>query len=80
MKHDHPPIHVFAITALVIGLSISGGPIVWAVLIMASPLILIFMMRGMAHRGLAHAAYERSHPIVIASNRSRRNAEDTAAG
>jgi hypothetical protein len=64
MTRDHLPIHVYAITALVVGLAISGGPIVWALLVMASPLLLFAMMRRPAHRTLVHAKAERAHTDI----------------
>jgi hypothetical protein len=47
MKHGTLPFHILAIVVLAfgIGLAISGGPVIWAVLVMLSPpLILLFAM------------------------------------
>jgi hypothetical protein len=47
MQHGGPPIHVLVTIALVVGLSIAGGPLVWAMLVMLSPLLLLpLMVRG----------------------------------
>ena len=43
MNHDHPPILLLAITALFVMLSIAGGPFVFMLVLMASPLILIMI-------------------------------------
>lgn len=50
MKHHHHPI-TWALLALLIGLSISGGPVVWAVLVMISPLVIGMLLtaRSVAH-------------------------------
>jgi hypothetical protein len=67
MKHSHPSILVLMATALFIGVSISAGPVVWAVLVMVSPLvvIMIWTSRGAAHGngGMSHAAYVRSGAV-----------------
>lgn len=64
MKHHHP--HIFAITAgvLLIGLSISGGPVVWAMLVMVAPLVAImyFTARGTVHHGAPHPSNFRQPP------------------
>ena len=43
MKHEHPPILLFVIIALLGILAIGGGPVVFIVLLMASPLIAIMI-------------------------------------
>lgn len=51
MKHNHPPVISMVLLALIIGLSISGGPVIWAVMVMLAPLALAmyFTTRGMVH-------------------------------
>ena len=43
MKHEHPPILFFVILALLGMLALGGGPVVFIVLVMASPLIAIMI-------------------------------------
>ncbi len=63
MKHEHPPILVFVIIALLGMLAIGGGPVVFMVLVMASPLIaiMLFSARAIFHGvgGVTHAEYQR---------------------
>ena len=51
MKRRHPPVLVLSIAVLLIGLSVSGGPFVWAVLAILGPLaiMMIFATAGAAH-------------------------------
>jgi hypothetical protein len=52
MKHDKSPFHVLALVSFIVamGLAISGGPVVWAVLVMVTPTALIlYMLRGAGH-------------------------------
>jgi hypothetical protein len=43
MNRDHPPILLLAITVLFVLLAIAGGPVVFVLLVMASPLILLII-------------------------------------
>lgn len=43
MRH---PIVVLLLVAFGIGLAIAGGPVLWAVLVMLSPPLILFMLRG----------------------------------
>jgi hypothetical protein len=43
MKHQHPPILFFVVLALLAILAIGGGPVVFMLLLMASPLIAIMI-------------------------------------
>jgi hypothetical protein len=40
MKHNHPPILRLVIAVLLLGLAIGGGPVMFVLLVMASPSIL----------------------------------------
>lgn len=53
MKHDHPPILWLVIGFLFLGLAVGGGPVMFVLLVMASPLILILL--GVA-RALFHGS------------------------
>ena len=44
MKRHHPPILTLGLLFLLTILAIAGGPIVFVVLLMASPLIMIFIL------------------------------------
>ena len=44
MKRHHPPILTLGVLFLLTMLAIAGGPIVFVVLLMASPLIMIFVL------------------------------------
>jgi hypothetical protein len=59
MNHDHPPILLLAITALFVLLSIAGGPVVFVLLVMASPLIMliIFGARSVIPRRRTHVPH-----------------------
>ena len=43
MKHEHPPILFFVVLAVLGMLALGGGPVVFIVLLMASPLIAIMI-------------------------------------
>jgi hypothetical protein len=43
MKHQHPPILFFLVLILLGMLAIGGGPVVFALVVMASPLIAIMI-------------------------------------
>jgi uncharacterized membrane protein len=51
--------HVLAITftVLVVGLSISGGTVVWAVLVMLSPVVVLYMLGSSVRRGMVEAEH-----------------------
>ena len=51
MKHDHPPILWIAVAVLLLGLAIGGGPVMFVLLVMASPMIviLLFLARLLFH-------------------------------
>jgi hypothetical protein len=53
MKHNHPPILVLAVMGLLVGLAIAGGPIAFALLVMAGPLVIVmfFSARAVSGRG-----------------------------
>lgn len=59
MRHGHPSILLLAVTALVVGASISAGPVVWAFLAMAGPLIAIMLLTS---RSVAHP---NAHPGAV---------------
>jgi hypothetical protein len=65
MKRHHPPILTLGVLILLAILSIAGGPIVFMVLLMAAPLIMIFVLLVYAFfhadGGTARAEYERSN-------------------
>jgi hypothetical protein len=48
MKRDHPPILTLGLLFLLAILAIAGGPIVFVVLLMASPGIVIMILSGYA--------------------------------
>lgn len=58
MKHTL----MLVVIALAIGLSISGGPVVWAVLVMLSPFALYLMYSRAAHESAVHARAVRQVP------------------
>jgi hypothetical protein len=51
MKHTL----MLLMVVLAIGLSISGGPVVWAVLVMLSPLAIFLWLGRTAHDSAVHA-------------------------
>lgn len=62
MKHDHPPILWLVIAVLFLGLAIGGGPVMFVLLVMASPFILILLglVRVLFHGSDSTAARETS--------------------
>jgi hypothetical protein len=46
MKHNHPPILRLVVAVLLLGLAIGGGPVMFVLLVMASPSILILLLLG----------------------------------
>ena len=48
-QHTHVPVFTLVIVSLLIGLSISGGPVVWAVIVMLSPLAVLYAIARSAH-------------------------------
>lgn len=64
MRHGHPSILVLLITALLVGVSISAGPVAWVVLVMVSPLIIMMMLTA---RGVTHGS---GHPVAHAPGHS----------
>ena len=55
--------------ALAIGLSISGGPVVWAVLVMLSPFAAYLMFSRAGHESAVHARAVRPVPPRIQPHR-----------
>lgn len=53
MKRHHLHLFTFAAIALLVGVSISGGPVVWAVAVMLAPLLIAMYLtsRGVVHHG-----------------------------
>lgn len=62
MKHDRPPILWLAVAVLLLGLAIGGGPVMFVLLVMASPLILILLglARVLFHGSDSAASRQRS--------------------
>jgi hypothetical protein len=52
MKHSKWPFHILALVVMAfgVGLALSGGPVIWAVLVMLSPPLLIVWMLGESRR------------------------------
>ena len=50
MKREQRPLYAIAAAVLVIGLAFAGVPLI-SLLLLACPLIMVFMMRGMDHGG-----------------------------
>lgn len=52
MKHGKLPFHILAILVMAfgIGLAISGGPVIWAVLVMLSPPLVLLYLFGEGRR------------------------------
>lgn len=57
MKREQLPLYAIALAVLVVGLAFAGvplGTLVVLPLILACPLMMFFMMRGMDHGGAGH--------------------------
>lgn len=52
--HTHVPYVTLGVVALLVGLSISGGPVVWAVLMMFSPLVVLWWLARAGHTMTHH--------------------------
>jgi hypothetical protein len=67
MKHGKLPFHILAITVMAVGvgLALSGGPVIWAVLVMLSPpLIVLYTLGESRRRGPnPHFATPPSHEV-----------------
>ena len=63
MKRDQVPLYAIALAGLVVGLVFAGVPVgtlLVVPLVLACPLMMIFMMRGMDHGGAADDRGQRS--------------------
>ena len=57
MKREQLPLYAIALAVVIVGLAFTGvplGTLLILPLILACPLMMIFMMRGMDHRGTKH--------------------------
>jgi type III secretory pathway component EscV len=60
MKREQRPLYAIAAAVLVVGLLFAGVPPIF-LLLLACPLMMIFMMRGMGHGGTNHEAGTHDH-------------------
>jgi hypothetical protein len=60
MKREQRPIYAIAAVVLVVGLIFAGVPPIF-LLLLACPLMMIFMMRGMDHGGMNHGGRSHDH-------------------
>lgn len=82
MKREQLPLYAIALAVLIVGLAFAGvplGTLLVLLLILACPLMMIFMMRGMDHGGTSHDhEHEHDHEQPSAGHEDLHDHHDTS--